>query len=104
VTIGSQPEDGKGQTHPDSISWGRPEKRPSNWIYHRFIGPGSRGFGARVSPTNDAKKTARSRFLARLTEMCAKRAIEVCPCAEDGKHAIYLLTLRPGADPGDFSA
>ena len=45
------------------------------------------------------KKAARRGFLARLTEMCAKRAIEVYSCAEDGKHPFYVLTFQPGADP-----
>ncbi len=54
----------------------------------------------RFLPPTMEKKQRASRFLARLTERCAKRAIEVCPCAEDGKHAIYVLTLRPGADLG----
>ena len=54
----------------------------------------------RSLPPTTKKKAARGRFLLRLTEMCAKRAMEVCPCAEDGKHAIYVLTLQAGANQG----
>jgi uncharacterized protein (DUF1015 family) len=40
----------------------------------------------------------RSRFLTRLTEARAQRAIGVYPQAEPQKRAFYLLTTRPGAD------
>jgi len=58
----------------------------------------------RFLPPTMQKKTAPRRFLARLTEMCAKRAIEVYPCAEDGKHAIYVLTLSAWCRSGWLSA
>ncbi len=44
------------------------------------------------------KAYARERFLTRLTETRAQRAIGAYPAAEDGKRAYYLLTLRQGAD------
>ena len=41
---------------------------------------------------------AREEFLSRLAEARQLRAIGAYPAARDGKHAYYLLTLRPGAD------
>jgi hypothetical protein len=58
----------------------------------------------RFLPPTMQKKQRAAAFLRDSPRCARKRAIEVCPCAEDGKHAIYLLTLRPGADPGGFSA
>jgi uncharacterized protein (DUF1015 family) len=57
-------------------------------------------FAAQSFPFADEgkKAEARSRFLARLAELRAKRVIGVYPRAEDGKRAFYVLTLRPGAD------
>lgn len=40
----------------------------------------------------------RSRFLTRLVEARAQRAIGVYPQAEPQKRTLYLLTMRPGAD------
>jgi len=48
---------------------------------------------------NEPEKAAvRARFLARLVEGRVQRAIGVFPASENGKHAYYLLTFRPGAD------
>jgi len=57
-------------------------------------------FSAQAFPlANDTKRSQIAQSLpAQLTELRAKRAIEVYPCAEDGKHAFYMLTFRPGAD------
>jgi uncharacterized protein (DUF1015 family) len=44
------------------------------------------------------KMAAQEKFLARLTEARAQRAIGAYPAAKDGKRAYYLLTLRQGAD------
>jgi uncharacterized protein (DUF1015 family) len=41
---------------------------------------------------------ARARFLRRLTEARAQRAIGVYPQAEPQKRTLYILTMRPGAD------
>src|SRR5260370_633685 len=41
---------------------------------------------------------ARGKFLNHLTETREQRSIGVYPAAVDGKHAYYVLTLRPGAD------
>ena len=41
---------------------------------------------------------ARGKFLGRLVEARALRAIGVYPAAEPGNRAFYVLTLRPGAD------
>ncbi len=50
--------------------------------------------------SNDAEKTAmRDKFLKRLVEARASRAIGVYPTPEkSGKGAYYVLTLRPGAN------
>jgi len=44
------------------------------------------------------RATARTKFLARLTEQRAHRAIGAYPASDNGQHTYYLLTLRPGAD------
>jgi len=44
------------------------------------------------------KAAARAQFLARLVGSKGHRAIGAYPASENGKHAYYLLTLRPGAD------
>lgn len=44
------------------------------------------------------KETARANFLSRLHAAAPQRAIGVYPAAGDGRHAYYLLVLRPGAD------
>ncbi|HZV60287.1 MAG TPA: DUF1015 domain-containing protein [Candidatus Eremiobacteraceae bacterium] len=49
--------------------------------------------------SSEAEKTeARNRFLARLSELRAQRAIGVYPAAQAAKRAFYILSLRPGAD------
>jgi uncharacterized protein (DUF1015 family) len=47
---------------------------------------------------DSAKSDARAKFLHRLVEARAQRAIGVYPVDEPGKRAFYVLTLRPGAD------
>ncbi len=54
-------------------------------------------FEAEAFPVADGAD-ARSRFLSRLVEARAQRAIGVYPQAEPQKRAFYLLTVRPGAD------
>ena len=49
--------------------------------------------------TDDTQKeSARKNFLARLKSVAPQRSIGAYPAAADGKHAYYLLVLRPGAD------
>ena len=57
-------------------------------------------FAAETFPfaNEQEKATARAQFLARLVEARDQRAIGAYPASENGKHAYYLLTLRPGAD------
>jgi uncharacterized protein (DUF1015 family) len=57
-------------------------------------------FEAETFPfSSDAEKSdARQRFLARLAEARAHRAIGAYPSAEVSRRAYYVLTLRPGAD------
>src|ERR1700687_2718298 len=48
---------------------------------------------------SEAEKTeARNKFLTRLTELRSQRAIGVSPTAQSAKRALYVLSLRPGAD------
>ena len=54
-------------------------------------------FEAEAFPAADGAD-ARLRFLRRLTEARAQRAIGVYPQAEPQKRTLYLLTIRPGAD------
>jgi uncharacterized protein (DUF1015 family) len=54
-------------------------------------------FEAEAFPAAEAGEV-RSRFLRRLVEARAQRAIGVYPQAEPQKRTLYLLTVRPGAD------
>jgi uncharacterized protein (DUF1015 family) len=54
-------------------------------------------FEAEAFPAAD-RGDVRSRFLNRLVEARAQRAIGVYPQAEPQKRTLYLLTMRPGAD------
>jgi uncharacterized protein (DUF1015 family) len=66
-------------------------------VVRRYLEP---WFAAEVfSFTTDAEKfAAREKFLHRLVDARASRAIGVYPAAELGKGAYYVLTLRPGAN------
>jgi hypothetical protein len=66
-------------------------------VVRRYLEP---WFAAEVfSFATDAEKSAaRPKFLHRLVEARASRAIGVYPAAEPGKGAYYVLTLRPGAN------
>jgi uncharacterized protein (DUF1015 family) len=57
-------------------------------------------FAAEAFPFADeqSKADARTRFLARLVESRAQRAIGAYPADEAGRRAFYVLTLRPGVD------
>jgi len=57
-------------------------------------------FAAETFPFENGQEqtAARAKFLARLVEARDQRAIGAYPASENGKHAYYLLTLRPGAD------
>jgi uncharacterized protein (DUF1015 family) len=57
-------------------------------------------FAAETFPFENGqdKAAARARFLGKLVETGQQRAIGAYPASENGKHAYYLLTLRPGAD------
>lgn len=54
-------------------------------------------FEAEAFPSAD-RADVRSRFMTRLAEARAQRAIGVYPQADPHKRTLYLLTMRPGAD------
>jgi uncharacterized protein (DUF1015 family) len=54
-------------------------------------------FEAEAFPAAD-RGDVRSRFLTRLVEARAQRAIGIYPQAEPQRRTLYLLTIRPGAD------
>jgi uncharacterized protein (DUF1015 family) len=69
-----------------------------SWVtMRRYLEP---FFAAEAFPFTDdaAKAEARGKFLQRLVEARAQRAIGVYSYTDPGKRAFYVLTLRPGAD------